>query len=176
GRLRSELQGFSALHSSSEWIRRAPAAGSKRPSSFDSRFCRDCPSNPSRTARSSPHRRHLRHPWIAPPDMLRTLDACRSRTACLAGSLTSSCRQLRQRSADLIRPLRSCPVTSVHRYYGSVRPSAPLRYSRLAVFSACASPLASEQLVPAVPRQRLHPLHAPSTPVVARPVIRHPAS
>ena len=55
-----------------------------RQNSFNSRFCRGCPSNPSRTARSSRHRRRLRPPWIAPPDMLRTLVTCRSRTACLA--------------------------------------------------------------------------------------------
>src|SRR5271154_5626472 len=57
-------------------------------------------------------------------------------------------------------------------HYGSVRPSAPRRYSRLAVFAAWASPLASERLVPAVPRKSLHPLHAPSTPVAVCPVIR----
>ena len=45
----------------------------------------------------------------------------------------------------------------------------------LAVVPACASPLALERLVPAVPRHSLHPLHAPSTPVAVRPVIRHPA-
>jgi hypothetical protein len=33
--------------------------------------------------------------------------------------------------------------------------------------------LASERLVPAVPRKSLHPSHAPSTPVAACPVIRH---
>jgi hypothetical protein len=32
--------------------------------------------------------------------------------------------------------------------------------------------LASERLVPAVPRKSLHPLHAPSTPVAVCPVIR----
>src|SRR6476660_4659665 len=80
----------------------------------------------------------------------------------------------RIRSYDrLTRPLRSSPITSLLRYYGSVRPSAPRRYSRLAVFAAWASPLASERLVPAVPRKRLHPSHAPSTPVAACPVIRH---
>ena len=34
-------------------------------------------------------------------------------------------------------------------------------------------PLTSERLVPAVPRNSLHPFHAPSTPVAIRPVIRH---
>src|SRR4029077_9570659 len=63
---------------------------------------------------------------------------------------------------------------SLRRYYGSVRPSAPRRYSRLAVFAAWASPLASERLVPAVPRKSLHPLPAPSTPVAVCPVIRPP--
>jgi hypothetical protein len=37
-------------------------------------------------------------------------------------------------------------------------------------------PLTSERLVPAVPRNSLHPLHAPSTPVAVRSVIRHPAN
>src|ERR1700745_3426541 len=40
------------------------------------------------------------------------------------------------------------------------------------VFAPWASPLASERLVPAVPRKSLHPLHAPSTPVAVCPVIR----
>jgi len=73
----------------------------------------------------------------------------------------------------LTRSLRSSPITSLHHYYGSVRPSALLRYSRLAVFAAWASSLASERLVPAVPRKSLHPIHAPSTPVATHPVIRH---
>ena len=38
----------------------------------------------------------------------------------------------------------------------------------IAVFS-----LGIKSLVPAVPRQSLCPAHAPSTPVAARPVIRH---
>jgi len=38
-----------------------------------------------------------------------------------------------------------------------------------------ASLFASERLVPAVPRNSLHPLHAPSTPVAVRSVIRPPA-
>ena len=36
--------------------------------------------------------------------------------------------------------LRSVGITPPHRYYGGVRNSAPHRYSRLAVFAACASP------------------------------------
>jgi hypothetical protein len=75
----------------------------------------------------------------------------------------------------MTRPLRSSPITSLLRSYESVRPSAPHRYPRLAVFAAWASPFASERLVPAVPRDSLHPLHAPSTPVAVRSVIRHPA-
>jgi hypothetical protein len=63
----------------------------------------------------------------------------------------------------------------------SARPtsrSAPvLRIGTLALqfFAAWASPLTSERLVPAVPRDSLHPLHALSTPVAVRSVIRHPA-
>src|ERR1700741_1326660 len=64
---------------------------------------------------------------------------------------------------------------SLPRYYESVRPSALLRHARLAVLAAWASSFASERLVPAVPRNSLHPTHAPSTPVVVRTVIRHPA-
>ena len=80
------------------------------------------------------------------------------------------------RSCDqLTRPLRSSPITSLPRSYESVRPSAPHRYARLAVFAAWASSLTSERLVPAVPRDSLHPLHALSTPVAVRSVIRHPA-
>ena len=65
--------------------------------------------------------------------------------------------------------------TLLSTHYESVRPSAPLRYSRLAVLAAWASPFASERLVPAVPCNRLHPLHAFSTPVATRSVIRPPA-
>ena len=68
--------------------------------------------------------------------------------------------------------LRSSPITSLLRSYESVRPSAPHRYARLAVFAAWASPFASERLVPAVPRDSLHPLHAPSTSVAIRSFIR----
>ena len=64
-------------------------------------------------------------------------------------------------------------ITSLHHYYETVRPSASHRFrSRLTVFTACASPLASKRLVPAVPCKRLHPTHAPSTPATARTVIR----
>ena len=66
----------------------------------------------------------------------------------------------------------SPPLQGLHRSYESVRPSAPLRYSRLAVLAAWTSPLTSERLVPAVPCNRQHPLHALSTPVATRPVIR----
>src|SRR5205807_10607861 len=80
------------------------------------------------------------------------------------------------RSCDrLTRPLRSSPITSLPRSYQSVRPSAPHRYARLAVLAVWASPFASERLVPAVPRDSLHPLLAPSTPIAVRAVIRHPA-
>src|SRR6516164_8657802 len=49
------------------------------------------------------------------------------------------------------------------------------RYSRLTVLAAWASPLISERLVPAVPCNRQHPLHALSTPVATCSVTRHPA-
>src|SRR5580765_8393709 len=68
----------------------------------------------------------------------------------------------------LTRSLRSSPITGFPGYYESVRPSALHRYSGLAGFPAWASPLASERLVPAVPHNSLHPLHALSTPVAVR--------
>src|SRR6266705_4339015 len=74
----------------------------------------------------------------------------------------------------LTRSLCSSPISVLPRSYGSVRPSALPRYSRLAVFPACASPLTSKRLVPAVPRKSLHPIHALSTPVVVCPIIRLP--
>src|ERR1039458_304523 len=46
----------------------------------------------------------------------------------------SSCRQLFRPYDHLTRSLRSSPITNLHRSYGSVRPSALHRYSRLAVF------------------------------------------
>jgi hypothetical protein len=98
-----------------------------------------------------------------------------SRTACLSHASKSSCFQLPRSCDRLTRPLRSSPITSLPRSYESVRPSAPHRYARLAVLAAWASPFTSERLVPAVPRDSLHPLHAPSTPIAARSVIRHPA-
>src|SRR5438445_13132859 len=78
-----------------------------------------------------------------------------------------------------MRPLDPTPSLQLHyeplRSYESVRPSAPHRYARLAVLAVWASPFASERLVPAVPRDSLHPLLAPSTPIAVRAVIRHPA-
>src|SRR5215469_6020296 len=92
---------------------------------------------------------------------------------CLSHASRSSCFQLFRSCDRLIRPLCSSPITGLHRSYESVRPSAPLRYSRLAVLAAWTSPFPSERLVPAVPCNRLHPLHAFSTPVATRSVIRH---
>src|SRR5439155_21765818 len=96
-------------------------------------------------------------------------------TVCLSHAAMSSCYQLLRSCDHLTRPLRSSPITSLLCSYESVRPSAPHRYARLAVLAAYASPFASERLVPAVPRNSLHPLHALSTPVAIRSVIRHPA-
>ena len=97
------------------------------------------------------------------------------RLVCLSHASKSSCFQLPRSCDRLTRPLRSSPITGLRRSYESVRPSAPHRYARLAVFAAWASPFTSERLVPAVPRDSLHPLHAPSTPIAVRAVIRHPA-
>src|SRR5215472_11173129 len=92
---------------------------------------------------------------------------------CLSHASRSSCFQLFRSCDRLTRPLRSSPITGLHRSYESVRPSAPHRYSRLAVLAAWTSPFTSERLVPAVPCNRLHPIHAFSTPAATRPVIRH---
>src|ERR1700730_9075602 len=53
--------------------------------------------------------------------------------ACLSHASSSSCFQLFRSYDRLTRPLRSSPITSLLRCYGSVRPSAPRRDSRLAV-------------------------------------------
>jgi hypothetical protein len=94
-------------------------------------------------------------------------------TVCLSHVSRSSCFQLFRSCNYLTRPLCSSPVTEPPRSYGSVRPSAPHWYSRLAVLAAPASPFTSERLVPAVPCNRLHPSHTPSTPAATRPFIRH---
>jgi hypothetical protein len=88
----------------------------------------------------------------------------------------SSCCQLGAKCSRLTRPLCSSRITSLHRSYGSIRPSAAHRYSRLVVVATCASPLTAQRLVPAVPHKSLDQLHAPSTPAAACPVIRHPTS
>jgi hypothetical protein len=77
--------------------------------------------------------------------------------------------------SGLTRPLCSGRITGLHRSYGSVRPSVPHRYARLAVNAACASPLASERLVPAVPHESPDQVHAPYTPVAGHPVAKYPA-
>jgi hypothetical protein len=94
----------------------------------------------------------------------------------LLHSSVSSCFQLNAEYNRLTRPLCSGRITSLHCSYRSVRPSAPLRYSRLVAFTTCASPFTSERLVPAVPHESLDQLHASYTPVAACPVIRSPAS
>ena len=88
-------------------------------------------------------------------------------------SRVTSCLQLNPNHGCLTRPLCSSRITSLHRSYGAVRPSAPIRYSRLAVDAACASPLASERLVPAVPHESPDQIHASYTPVAVCPVVRH---
>ena len=74
---------------------------------------------------------------------------------------------------SLTRPLRSSPITgpsTLLRVDPSQSPAlvlSPHGFRRLC-FSLCI-----RGLVPAVPRKSLYPTHAPSTPVAARPVIRH---
>src|SRR5580658_9587271 len=67
------------------------------------------------------------------------------------------------------------PLQNLHRSYGSIRPSAPHRYSRLVASTTCASPFALKRLVPAVPTESLCQLPAPFPPVAASPVLRSPA-
>ena len=82
-------------------------------------------------------------------------------------------RQLNAKRDGLTRPLCSSRITGLHCSYWSVRPSVPLRYACLAVDAACASPLASERLVPAVPHESPDQIHASYTPVAVCPVVRH---
>src|SRR5258708_21388902 len=81
--------------------------------------------------------------------------------------------------ASVMRPLDPTPSLQPHYEPSSLLRVGPPQCSASVrsppVFAAWASPFASERLVPAVPRDSLHPLHAPSTPVAVRSVIRHPA-
>jgi len=75
----------------------------------------------------------------------------------------------------LTRSLCSDPITGPSTLVRIGPPQTPTsvlspRGSRRLGFS-----LRISGLVPAVPRESLCPTHAPSTPVAARPVIRHPA-
>jgi hypothetical protein len=85
----------------------------------------------------------------------------------------SSCSQLFRSCNRLTRPLCSSPITEPSSLV-RVRPPqcSALVLSPRRFWAACASPLSSERLVPAVPCYRLHPSHALSTPVATRPVIR----
>ena len=121
------------------------------------------------------HRRPLAEPDVSLSAHPAPIKQTASRTAGLSHASKSSCYQLPRSCDCLTRPLCSSSVTSLLRSYESVRPSAPHRYTRLAAFAACASPFASVRLAPAVPRNTLHPLHAPSAPIAVRPVIRHPS-
>ena len=110
-------------------------------------------------------------PHTAP--IRRTRPQARPRFA--AHTASSRC-QLSGDAATRSDPFAPVPLQNLHRYYGSVRPSASLRYSSpLGFFATCASPLASKRLVPAVPHESLRQIHAPYTPVAACPVIRPPA-
>src|SRR5438309_6209471 len=94
---------------------------------------------------------------------------------CLSHVSRSSCLQLFRLCDRLTRPLCSSPITGpssllrVGPSHCSASVLSPRGFSRLG-FS-----LDIGALVPAVPCNRLHPFHALSTPIVIRPVIRHPA-
>ena len=113
--------------------------------------------------------RHLPHIFRCD----RTLAASQSRTACLSHRSKSSCFQLVQEYDYLTRSLCSDPITG---------PSTLLRIGPPQSLASVLSPhgwrrlrfsLGIKSLVPAVPRESLRPIHAPSTPVAARPVVRH---
>ncbi len=122
----------------------------------------------------------LHHRPLAEPSVRLSPHSAPIRQTCRSYSLSvARIEVLLFPVASLMRPPDPTPslqpFTSLHRSYESVRPSALHRYARLAVVAAWASPLTSERLVPAVPRNSLHPLHALSTPIAIRSVIRHPA-
>jgi len=170
----SEHREFVPRHSSSEWPPLSPAAGSSFPTTSDSRSDTDCSSSPFQSLRLSLNPRRLRPRWLSRLWRLRTPVASEWWTV-LPYSRVSSCCQLNSKYGGLTRPLCSSRITGLHCSYRTVRPSAPLRYSRLTVDAACASPLASERLVPAVPHESPDQSHAPYTPVAAYPVAKHPA-
>src|ERR1700674_4914375 len=93
---------------------------------------------------------------------------------CLSHVSRSSCLQLFRLCDHLTRPLCSSPITG---------PSSLVRVGPSQCSASVLSPcgfgrlrfsLIIGGLVPAVPCNRLHPLHALSTPVANRSVIRHP--
>ena len=121
--------------------------GSNSPTTSGSRPCTDCPSSLFRSLRSTARPLRQRLPWPSRPQSPRTPSASRSRTILLY-STASSCLQLNCKYKRLTRPLCSSRITSLHRSYESVRPSARHRYSRLVVSATCASPFASENWFP----------------------------
>ena len=80
--------------------------------------------------------------------------------------------------ASVMRPLDPTPAPAPLRAFLALTSrSAPvLRIGTLAsrFWPLGLSPFASERLVPAVPRDSLHPFHTLSTPVAVRSVVRHP--
>src|SRR5207237_3098893 len=91
----------------------------------------------------------------------------------LSHTSKSSCFQLVQEYDYLTRSLCSDPITG---------PSTLVRTGPSQSLASVLSPhgwrrlgfsLSIKSLVPAVPRKSLCPTHAPSTPVAARPGIRH---
>ena len=107
----------------------------------------------------------------------------RSRTILLY-STASSCLQLNCKYKRLTRPLCSSRITSLHRSYESVRPSARRRYSRLVVSATCASPFASENWFPQFrtraqirftpPARRSPPIAVPRCPIGSSQELRTP--
>ena len=104
------------------------------------------------------HRSGLRPASASRPR--ETFSHLQSSTRAPASARARSCRH--HYKAFFARTSRSVPV---------------LRFGTLAsrFWPLGLSPFTSERLVPAVPCNRLHPLHALSTPVATCSVIRHPA-
>jgi hypothetical protein len=73
--------------------------------------------------------------WPIPPPISSEMSVA------LRGPPVASCLRNATTWPDPFAPV---PLQDLHHYYESARPNAPLRYSRLTVFAACASPLTSE--------------------------------
>ena len=111
----------------------SPVAGNTNPRTADSRSCTDSGPDQPRTLRSTAHQPPPHPCWPSPFDTPPRPPPWRSETACPATSVRSPGSSRRCRLASkrtrATRPLRSARITGPHRYYETVRPCAPHRYS-----------------------------------------------